>query len=112
MVNELITKLTQGLGNEIIVGRSIESMSSKFYDVIYGRSMISANKEIEIEKIEAQKDVITTKIMHDAKLKQTKAELVKVALNTIESMSRCGTLTDERMDCIERIVREADVQID
>ena len=69
-----------------------------------GKSMIAANKEVDIARISAQERVIVAKIKSDMAAKHDKAELAKSALKAVETMSQNGSLTDTKMLAIFNFV--------
>lgn len=104
MKNELMTNLTEGIIDELHTGNAIGHISNGLQNVINGKSMITANKEVDIARISAQERVIAAKIHADTVSKHDKAELAKSALKTVETMSQDGSLTDTKMLAIFNFV--------
>ena len=104
MRSELMTNLAEGIIDEISTGNTVGHISNSLQNVINGKSMIAANKEVDITRISAQKKVITTKIHADTVVKHKKTELAKAALKTVETMSQDGSLTDTKMLAIFNFV--------
>lgn len=104
MKNELMANFAESIIDEISTGNTVGRISNGLQNVINGKNMIAANKEVDITRISAQENVITTKIKADTVAKHEKAELAKAALKTVETMSQDGSLTDTKMLAIFNFV--------